>query len=130
MNGLESPFDQPINTRPPLLTPGGAVSIAAAAETEISEKETTRFGYLLQIDATCTIAASAAGTWTLRDAIAGGTLLVLQQANAAAAPGDRLVFCFPHPWKNSLVNEQFTIEPSAATLGTWIFTVNGFYSST
>ena len=131
-NALEqaqSIFSENIVDRLPLQTVGGAVSVAAAAETNLTVVNAGRKGYLLQLEAIATVAATAAGTWTLRDSVGGTTLLILQQPDAAAAVGTRYVWCFPMPWKTAGRGDQFTIEPSAATLGTWLFHVNGFYSA-
>jgi len=130
MFGNSTPFSRPITTRPPLLTIGGAVSVAAAAETPITSVLAGNFGYLLELEAICTIASTGAGTWTLRSGVGLTIRLVLQQPINPSVVGTRYCWAFPMPWKTDLAGGQFTITPSAATLGTWIFFANGMYSST
>ena len=123
------PFSEQIPTRPPLATPGGAVSIAAAAAVAVSIANANRFGYLQHMEAICTVAGTTAGNWILRDMTAGATLLLLQQPVAVSVVGTRYCWAFPFPWKTQGQGDVFTVEPSAATLGTWVFFVNGFHSS-
>ena len=113
-----------------LATIGGAVSVAAAAETLITAVSANEFGYLVYMRADCTIAGTTAGTWALRDGAGGNVCLLLQMPVAAAPIGTSYCWPFPVPWKTNDRGKQFTITPSAATLGTWLFTTNGFYSST
>lgn len=113
-----------------LATIGGAVSVAAAAETAITVSSANEFGYLVYMRADCTIAGTTAGTWALKLGVGAGTALLLQMPIAAAPVGTSYCWPFPVPWKTALLGGQFTITPSAATLGTWLFTTNGFYSST
>lgn len=112
-----------------LATIGGAVSVAAAAETPLTVPAAAEFGYLVYMRADCVVAGAAAGFWSLRIGLAGAVVLLLQQANVPAAVGASYCWPFPVPWKTTAQGGQFTVEPSAANLGTWIFTVNGFYSS-
>lgn len=113
-----------------LRTIGGAVSVAAAAETAITTASPNEFSYLVYMRADCTVAGTTAGTWALRLG-AGATLVLLLQMPLPAAPvGTSYCWPFPVPWKTTTRNAQFTITPSVATLGTWLFTVNGFLSST
>lgn len=113
-----------------LATIGGAVSVAAAVETPLTTALLNEYGYLVYMRADCTVAGVAAGTWALKIAVLGATVLLLQMPLAAAPIGTSYCWPFPVPWKTSAANAQFTVTPSAATLGTWLFTVNGFYSST
>jgi len=129
MYGLGTPFSETLPTRPPLLTVGQAVSVAAAVETALSVINANRFGYLLEVEAICVVAGTTAGTWNLRDGVAGTSRLLLQQPVAVSVVGTRYCWAFPMPWKTNAQSGQFTIQPSAATLGTWIFLVNGFHSS-
>lgn len=112
-----------------LATIGGAVSVAAAAETPITAASANEYGYLVYMRADCTVAGVAAGTWALKIALAGATVLLLQQPLPAAPVGSSYCWPFPVPWKTTAQNDQFTITPSVATMGTWLFTVNGFHSS-
>jgi hypothetical protein len=127
--GNQSALGDPLPTRLPLLTPGSGVAIAAAAETAISLTSAGRFGYLQQMEAICTVIGTTAGTWTLRSGLAGTTRLILQAPVAAIAVGSRYIWQFPHPWKTDGRADVFTIQPSVATIGTWVFHVNGFLSS-
>jgi len=113
-----------------LLTIGGAVSVAAAAETPITTASANEYAYLVYMRADCTVAGVAAGTWALKNHAGGTTLLLLQMPVAAAPVGTSYCWPFPVPWKTDLRNAQFTLTPSVATMGTWLFVVNGFYSST
>lgn len=113
-----------------LRTIGGAVSVAAAAETAITTASANEYAYLVYMRADCTVAGTTGGTWGLRLGV-GGTLVLLLQMPVPAAPvGTSYCWPFPVPWKTQNPNGQFTITPSVATLGTWLFTVNGFHSST
>lgn len=123
-------YSDAAHIRPRLLTPGGSVSIAGAAETAISTADAARFGYLFLLDAICTAAGTTAGTWTLRRGTAGTIALVLQQPVAAAAVGTRYCWSFPVSWKTDAIGGVFTIQNSVATMGTWAWFVNGFYSRT
>lgn len=115
--------------RPRLITPGGGVAIGGVVETAISGVLLNQFGYLFLLEAICTVAPTTAGTWTLRDGVAGGILLVLQQPELAAGVGRQRSFPFPVSWKTGAKGGQFTIQNSVATMGTWSWTVNGFGSS-
>lgn len=118
--------------RPRLLTPGGALTLAGAAETALTVPNVRRFGYLFLLEAVCTVAGTTAGTWTLRDDLAasgGAVLVILQQPVAAAAVGTKYCWAFPVAWKSRLQNTAFTIQANAATLGTWVFLCNGFNSA-
>lgn len=112
-----------------LRTIGGAVSIAAADETPLTVANLNEFGYLVYMRADCTVVGVTGGTWALRDAGLGTLLLLLQMPVLAVPIGTSYCWPFPVPWKTSAQNGQFTITPSVATMGTWLFTVNGFYSS-
>lgn len=112
-----------------LQTVGGSVSVAAAVETTLTVGLSTRFGYLVYMRADCTAAGTTAGSWALKIGLAGTTVLNLQMATAAAPAGTSYCWPFPVPWKTSAQAGVFTVTPSAATLGTWVFIVNGFYSS-
>lgn len=124
-----SVYSDAANIRPRLLTPGGSVTIAAAVETAITVTDALRFGYLSLMEAICTVASAREGTWTLRDALAGTTLLVLHQPVMVSVVGTRYCWAYPVPWKNAVKGAVFTIQPSAANVGTWQFHVNGFRSS-
>ncbi len=112
-----------------LTTIGGAVSVAAAAETAITAASLNEFGYLVYMRADCTVAGTTAGTWQLNLAMGGAMALLLQMPVAAAAVGTSYCWPFPVPWKTTAQAGQFTITPNVGTMGTWMFTVNGFYSS-
>lgn len=113
-----------------LETIGGAVSVAAAAETPLTVASANEFAYLVYMRADCTTAGTTAGFWTLRRGVAGSTALLLQMPVAAAPVGTSYCWPFPVPWKSNAQGGQITVQPSVATMGTWIFTVNGFHSST
>lgn len=123
-------YSDAANIRPRLMTVGGAVSIAGAAETALNVVDANRFGYLTLLEAVCTVAGTTAGTWTLRNRVGGSTLLVLQQPITTSVVGTRYCWAFPVPWKTEFVNNSFSIQGSAATLGTWVFLCNGFMSAT
>jgi hypothetical protein len=110
-------------------TIGNSVTVAAAAETAITSSSNREFGYLVYMRADCTVAGTTAGVWTLKDGAAGNVLLNLQMPVAAAPVGTSYCWPFPVPWKTSAQGGQFTLTPSVATMGTWVFIVNGFYSS-
>lgn len=112
-----------------LQTVGNGVSVAAAAETPLTLLFAREFAYLVYMRADCTIAGTTAGSWALKDGAAGNLLLNLQMPVAAAPVGTSYCWPFPVPWKTSAQAGQFTLTPSVATMGTWIFIVNGFYSS-
>lgn len=126
---VQTTYGEQASTRPRLMTPGGGVAIGNAVETAISVADAVRFGYLFLLEAICTVAPTTAGTWTLRDEVAGGILLVLQQPELAAGVGRQRNFPFPVSWKTGAKGGQFTIQNSVATMGTWSWTVNGFQSS-
>lgn len=113
-----------------LLTLGGAVSVAAAAETPITAVSANEYGYLVYMRADCTVAGVTGGTWGLALGVAAGTVLLLQMPVLAVPVGTSYCWPFPVPWKTVFRGGQFTITPSVATMGTWLFTVNGFYSAT
>lgn len=125
-----SVYSDAANIRPRLLTPGGSVAVAAAVETAITLTDALRFGYLSLMEAICTVVSTTAGTWTLRDAMGGATLLVLHQPVTASVVGTRYCWAYPAPWKTAAMAGVFTIQPSVATMGTWQFHVNGFRSAT
>ncbi len=112
---------------PKLLTPGGAALVTGAAEVEISvvDPGSQVRGVLFRIDAVCVVAATTAGVWTLRGALAGSELLELYLGAASAAIGTRLSWEFPIPWRAESAIDVFTIQQSVATLGSWRFTCNG-----
>lgn len=112
-----------------LMTIGGAVSVAAAAETALTVASPNEFGYLTYMRCDCTVASTTPGTWRLRIGAGGATVLYFQQPVTAAVVGSSYCWPFPVPWKTGAQGGQFTIEPSVATMGTWLFIVNGFYSS-
>jgi hypothetical protein len=112
-----------------LLTTGLAVSVAAAVETQLTDPSVNEYGYLVYMRADCTVAGTTAGYWKLRLGLLGAPVLYLQQPTPAAAVGSSICWPFPVPWKTTFPSLYFTLEPSVATLGTWIFVVNGFYSS-
>ncbi len=114
---------------PRLMTIGGRVSVAAAAETPITTGVVNLYGYLTYMRADCTVASTTAGYWILRDGVANTVLLHLSQPVTAAVVGSSYCWPFPVPWKTHDQADQFTIEPSVATMGTWQFIVNGFLSS-
>jgi len=112
-----------------LRTIGGAVAVAAAAETAFTTAVARKFGYLTYLRADCTIAGTTAGTWNLRLAAAGTSVLLLQMPIPAAPVGTSYCWPFPVPWKTDAQGAQFTLTPSVATMGTWVFICNGFLSS-
>lgn len=112
-----------------LRTIGGAVSVAAAAETPLTVAAANEFGYLVYMRADCTVVGVTAGTWALNIKLAGATVLLLQMPVVAVPVGTSYCWPFPVPWKTTGQGDQFTITPSVATMGTWLFTVNGFHSS-
>lgn len=112
-----------------LATIGQAVSVSAAAETPLTISSPSEFGYLVYMRADCTVAGTTAGFWTLAIKNGGTHVLNLQMPVAAAPIGTSYCWPFPVPWKTTGQGDQFTIMPSVATMGTWIFVVNGFYSS-
>ena len=122
-------FSEIIPNRPPLLTIGGVVSVAAAAETPITIANANRFGYLLHLEAICLVASTTPGNWELRVDTGVTTRLLLQQPVTASVIGTRYCWAFPFPWKTTAQGDVFTIEPSVATMGTWAFFANGFHSS-
>jgi hypothetical protein len=112
-----------------LVTLGNSVSVAAAIETPLTDTKAFEFGYLVYMRADCTVVGTTAGYWKLRCGIGAAPVLHLQQALPAAPVGSSLCWPFPVPWKNAHRADIFTLEPSVATMGTWIFIVNGFYST-
>lgn len=112
-----------------LRTIGGSVAMAAAAETLLTVASANEFGYLVYMRADCTVASTTAGTWSLRLQAASAVVLILQQPVVAAPVGSSYCWPFPVPWKTLAKGDQFTIQPSVATMGTWQFFVNGFHSS-
>lgn len=127
---VQTVYSEVASVRPRLATPGGGVSIANAVETAISTVDAARFGYLTNLTIICTATSTTAGTWTLRDGMGGGTLLVIPQPVTVAIVGTKYCFCFPVPWKTNAINKAFTIQGSVATMGTWTFLCNGMLSST
>lgn len=112
-----------------LLTIGGSVLVAAAAETPLTVSSANEFGYLVYMRADCTVVSTTGGTWSLRLGVAGAVILILQQPILAAPVGSSYCWPFPIPWKTTAAGGQFTIQPSVATMGSWQFHVNGFHSS-
>lgn len=112
-----------------LRTIGGSVTMVAAAETLLTIASANEFGYLVYMRADCTVASTTAGTWSLRLQAASAVVLILQQPVVAAPVGSSYCWPFPVPWKTLAKGDQFTIQPSVATMGTWQFFVNGFHSS-
>ena len=112
-----------------LITVGGSVAIAAAAETALTVTSANEFGYLVYMRADCTVVSTTGGTWSLRRALGGAVVLMLQQPVLVAPVGSSYCWPFPVPWKTVAKGDVFTIQPSVATMGTWQFFVNGFHSS-
>lgn len=112
-----------------LITIGGSVAVAAAAETPLTTIGANMFQYLVYMRADCTVAGLTGGTWGLRLQAASPIVLYLQMPVAAAPVGTSYCWPFPVPWKTLAQGDQFTIQPSVATMGTWQFFVNGFKSS-
>jgi hypothetical protein len=112
-----------------LITIGGSVIVAAAAETLLTAASANQFGYLVYMRADCTVASTTGGNWSLRLGAAGPVILILQQPVVAAPVGSSYCWPFPVPWKTTAKGGQFTVQPSVATMGTWQFYVNGFHSS-
>lgn len=110
-------------------TVGNAVAVAAMVETALTVAAANEFAYLSYLRADCTVIGVTAGTWALHSIAGGPTILLLQQPLPAAPVGTCYCWPFPVPWKTASASDQFTITPSAATLGTWVFICNGFYSS-
>ncbi len=120
-------------------TAGGTSITNTATETALATIDAARFQYLTSIHGVCRVlgANNAIETWTLRDGAAGTILWVFdapidvpvnvhlgQMAAGTAQP-----FYFPVPLKTSAINKQFTMQASAADLGTWRFHVNGYLST-
>ena len=112
-----------------LATAGSAGNVAAAVETGLTTGSAFEFGYLVYMRADCLVAGTTGGFWQLRANFAGGVLLNLRMPVVAAPVGTSYCWPFPVPWKTPNKNDTFTIQPSVATMGTWAFIVNGFYSS-
>lgn len=112
-----------------LRTVGNALSIAAAVEGILTVASGKEFGYLTYLRADCSVVGTTAGTWALRNAIGGAIMLLLQMPIPAAVVGTSYCWPFPVPWKTGQVGDQFTLQPSVATMGTWVFICNGFLSS-
>lgn len=112
-----------------LMTIGMGVAVAAAAETPITVASAQEFGYLVYMRADCTVAGTTAGFWNLNIGVAGTNVIDFQMPVAAAPVGTSYCWPFPVPWKTTAKGGQFTITPSVATMGTWVFIVNGFLSS-
>lgn len=112
-----------------LATVGGSVHLATAAETALTVASANEYGYLVHLRADCVTAGTAAGTWTLRLAMGGSSVLVLQQPVAISLIGTSYCWPFPVPWKTTAHGDVFTIKASAVTIGIWQFTCNGFYSA-
>lgn len=125
----ETVLSEPLNVRPALLTVGGGVDVAAAADTALTVADALRFGYLLYLQAVCLAASTTVGDWVLKDAMGGTTLLTIRQPVAVSDVGKEYCWPFPHPWKTAALGGQFAIAPSVATMGTWRFICNGFRSS-
>lgn len=108
----------------PLITPGGAVTIADAAEHDISSGPTVN-SYLRRIEGVCTVAGTTAGTISLRRKNGGAVYLIF---NEPVAPpiGTRRSFIFDSPIPADGEGAAFSLQFSVATLGTWVFYVNGF----
>lgn len=109
-----------------LLPVAGGVSISSAAEVPISAIVASKFGYLQRLEAICTAVGSTIGDWTLRDKVTGSTLLVLKQPIAIAVLGTRYTWDFPKALKMAAIGDQFTIQGSVNTLGTWFWILNGY----
>lgn len=119
-----------ITIRPPLLMPGGGVDTAAVGPTAITVVDPKRFAYLLYIKGTCVLSDVGPGDIILEDDI--GTDLVkftMPFTGGSLAVGAEICMPFPQPWKTTAKNAAFFIRHSAATIGTWRWNVNGFYSS-
>jgi hypothetical protein len=112
-----------------LQTIGGAVSVAAAAETPFTVASPYEYSYLVYLRTDCTQVGTTGGWWTLRLGTASTIALLLQMPVVAAPVGTSYCWPFPVPWKTILINAQFTVTPNVATMGTWVFTCNGFCSS-
>lgn len=112
-----------------LMTVGGALTLAAAAETALTVGSANEFAYMTYLRADCTVIGTTGGTWRLRIGLAGATVLYLQMPIPAAPVGTSYCWPFPVPWKTAAKAGVFTLEPSVATMGTWVFICNGFHSS-
>lgn len=123
-------YGKPIPNLNRLITLGGAVSVAAAAETALTAASANEYSYLCYMRADCTVLGVTGGTWALALNAGGGAALLLQMPVLAVPVGTSYCWPFPVPWKSPVRNAQFTITPSVATMGTWLFTVNGFHSAT
>jgi hypothetical protein len=127
---LNTSYGKPIPDLKRLITLGGAVSVAAAAETILTASSNEEYAYLCYMRADCIIAGTTAGAWDFHTTAGGATILLLQMPVAAAPIGTSYCWPFPVPWKTPSRFNVFTVTPSVATMGTWMFTCNGFYSST
>ena len=105
---------------------GGSVAVSGTAEAPLTVVDPSQAlkGALFRVEAVCTVAATTAGYWELRNTT-GGTVLLNLHLGAAAAIGTQRVWEFDVPLLNPNVLSVFTVKPSVATLGTWQFTVNG-----
>lgn len=112
-----------------LRTVNNAQTVAAAVETILTVASAKEFGYLAYLRADCTVIGTTGGTWALRTAIGGTIMLLLQMPIPAAPVGTSYCWPFPVPWKTVMAGDQFTLQPSVATMGTWVFICNGFLSS-
>ena len=126
---LKTAYGQQIPNTGRLFAIGGAVSVAAAAETALTIPSANEFGYLCYLRADCIILGVTGGTWELHLAAGGAGVMHLQMPVVAVPVGTSYCWPFPVPWKTTAKNGQFTLTPSVATMGTWMFTLNGFRSS-
>lgn len=109
-----------------LLPIGGSVAVSGNVEVPLTVLSSSLRlkAALFRIEAVCTVAATTAGYWELRNTLVADTILNLH-LGAATAIGTRLIWEFPVPLIAPTVLTQFSVKPSVATLGTWQFIVNG-----
>lgn len=110
----------------------GGVTVSAASELAITTAVAAQIGYLLRLEAVCigTVLGGGitAGSWSLKNGTAGTVIQLLVQPKGTPLLGDRYVWDFPYPHRNSNAAQAFTITPSSTFLGTWMFIANGYRS--
>jgi hypothetical protein len=111
-----------------LATLGGAVAVSIG-ETWLTAVSAQEYGYIVYLRCDCTAVGTTAGLWSLNLGVGGASAINLQMPVAAAPIGSSYCWPFPVPWKTLAKGGQFTLTPSVATMGTWVFICNGFYSS-
>lgn len=119
--------------RAPLDSPTGStggIFLVGSTMMRLNQANSSRYGYLHQIDAVCMASGQSGGSFTLRSAYLGSAFVTeeLQVPLSSMSPGSRLTWEFPYPLRSSTTNTSFAIEMSHAAMGTWFVRVNGFMS--